>query len=218
LVVHFGASEVFAIAGIPVTSTVIYTWIIIAVLFAVIVLATRLTAPNRIQNALELAIEALVFFIQDTIPGRARTFLPVVGTLAVFILSANLSSLFPGMKAPTSDLSTTVALSLIVLGSVHYFGVTTKGLRGHLRRYFLPHWLFLPLNIIEELSRPLSLSLRLFGNILGEEVLIVILLSIVPLIIPVPVMALTILTGTIQAFIFTLLALTYIADATEEHH
>ncbi len=217
---HIGAELVPALARFHVTTTVIYTWIIIGFLAVVLgLLSRRLTnEPGQAQNALELIVEALIGFIEDALPNRARLFIPVVGTLATFILCSNLAGLVPGMKAPTSDLSTTVALALVVFGSVHYYGIRTRGIGRHLKKYLEPFPLFLPINIIEELSRPLSLSLRLFGNILGEEVLVVILLSIAPLLIPVPVMALSILTGSIQAFIFTLLALTYIAEATEGHH
>jgi len=216
---HIGATVVFSVAGIPVTTTVVYTWIIIAFLSLLTIVFTRnlTAAPDKAQNALELIVEALVGFVEDSMPGRGRAFVPLIGTMGIFILVANLAGLVPGMKAPTSDLSTTIALALIVFVSVHSFGIRRKGIVKYLKHYIEPFPLLLPINIIEELSRPISLSLRLFGNILGEEILILILLMVAPLIVPIPVMALSILTGSIQAFIFTLLALSYITEATEGH-
>ena len=151
------------------------------------------------------------------IPEQPRLFLPVVGTLAVFIAACNLGGLIPGLKAPTADINTPLALALVVFFVVHYYAIWVKGLLGHLRHYVEPIFIMLPIEIAGEFARTLSLTFRLFGNIMGEEIVIGVLYLIVPLLVPVPMMLFSIFTAVIQAYVFTLLTVVYLAGAVEAH-
>ncbi len=210
---------VFNIGPLQVTNTVINTWIIMAavsVLF--IVLGRRLQVrPKRFQNALEWLVEMLDGMIGEMIPGQSRLFLPVVGTLAVFIAAANLAGLIPGLRSPTTDLNTPLALAIVVFFSVHYYVIRQLGIVGHLRHYVEPIFIMLPIEIASELARTLSLTFRLFGNILGEEIVIAVFFLILPFLIPVPMMLFSIFTSVLQAYVFTTLTVVYIAGAVEAH-
>jgi F-type H+-transporting ATPase subunit a len=201
------------------TSTVVHTWIIMAAVSVVfIVLGKRLQVrPNRFQNALEWFVEVIENLIRDNIPRQPRLFLPIVGTLAVFIATANLAGLIPGLRSPTTDLSTPLALAIVVFFSVHYYGIRQTGLIGHLRHYVEPIFIMLPIEVAGEFARTLSLTFRLFGNILGEEIVIAVLLLIMPVLIPVPMMLFSIFTSVIQAYVFTLLTVIYISGAVQAH-
>ena len=147
----------------------------------------------------------------------SRIFLPIVGTLAIFIGATNLGGLIPGLRSPTADINTPLALAIVVFFSVHYYGIRQKGLVGHLRHYVEPIFILLPIEIASELARTLSLTFRLFGNILGEEIVIAVLFLILPYFIPVPMMLFSIFTGVLQAYIFTLLTCVYIGGAVKAH-
>jgi F-type H+-transporting ATPase subunit a len=204
---------------VEITKTVIDTWIIMVIVsVGFFVLGRRLRVrPTRFQNALEWLVEAIDGLIRDMILEQPRLFLPVVGTLAVFIAGCNLGGLIPGLKAPTSDINTPLALALVVFFAVHYYAVRVKGVLGHLRHYVEPIFIMLPIEIAGEFARTLSLTFRLFGNIMGEEIVIGVLYLIVPLLIPVPMMLFSIFTAVIQAYVFTLLTVVYLAGAVEAH-
>jgi F-type H+-transporting ATPase subunit a len=210
---------VFAVGPLQVTSTIIYTWIIMAIVSALfIVLGRRLQVrPTRFQNALEWGVEALDDLIKGLIPHQARIFLPIVGTLAIFIGAANLGGLIPGIRSPTTDLNTPLALAIVVFFSVHYYGIRAKGLIGHLKHYVEPIFIMLPIEIASELARTMSLTFRLFGNILGEEIVIAVLFLILPVLIPVPMMLFSIFTSLIQAYVFTMLTVVYLSGAVQAH-
>jgi F-type H+-transporting ATPase subunit a len=212
-------SVVFSLGPLQVTTTIIHTWIIMAIVSAVfIVLGKQLQVrPSRFQNALEWLVEAIDNLIGDMIPDDPRIFLPVVGTLAVFIAAANLGGLIPGLRSPTTDLNTPLALAIVVFFSVHYYGIRQKGIIGHLRHYVEPIFILLPIEIASELARTLSLTFRLFGNILGEEIVVAVLFLILPVLIPVPMMLFSIFTSLIQAYVFTLLTVVYISGAVQAH-
>jgi F-type H+-transporting ATPase subunit a len=142
-------------------------------------------------------------------------FLPLLGTLFIFLVSANLSGLLPGAEAPTSKLETPAALALIVFFSVHYFGIRARGLRGYLASFAKPKLIMLPLNILSELTRTFSLMLRLFGNIMSGEFIIALIVALAGLFVPIPLMALEILIGIVQAYIFTVLAAVFIGAAAD---
>ena len=144
-------------------------------------------------------------------------FLPIVGTFAVFIAAINLAGLIPGLRSPSTDLNTPLALAIIVFFSVHYYGIRQKGILGHLKHYVEPIFIMLPIEIAGEFARTLSLTFRLFGNILGEEIIVAVLFLILPLLIPVPMMLFSIFTGVIQAYVFTLLSVVYISSAVQAH-
>jgi F-type H+-transporting ATPase subunit a len=210
---------VFNLGPLQVTSTVVHTWIIMVIVSIVfIILGKNLQVrPTRFQNALEWIVETIDHLIRDMIPEQPRLFLPIVGTLTVFITSANLGGLIPGLRSPTTDLNTPLALAIVVFFSVHYYGIRRKGLLGHLKHYVEPIFILLPIEVASELARTMSLTFRLFGNILGEEIVIAVLFLILPVLIPVPMMLFSIFTSVIQAYVFTLLTIVYISGAVEAH-
>ena len=196
---------VFTLFNIPVRDTVTTTWIMIAMIILISIVI------NRRQPAV---LETLVDFLYDTVSdimGRpAEPFLPFLGSLAIFIAAANVIDIIPLLNAPTRDINTPLALAVIVFFSVHYFGVRSRGLLGYLKGLASPIFL-LPLEIIGQLSRTLSLTLRLFGNIFSAVLIVAIIFSLAPLILPLPLIGLSLFTGLLQAYIFTALAAVYIA-------
>ena len=212
--------QVFAIGPVRVTSTVINTWIMIVVLgIASYFLGKSFTIrPSMVQNAIEWLEEAIQGLIAENIGSeKSQVFFPVVATLAIFIAASNLLGLFPGLNSPTPDINTPIAMALIVFVSVPYFGIKTRGLWAYLKHYVEPIFLMLPIEIASEIARTFSLTFRLFGNILGEEIIIAILFLISPFIVPVPMMLFSIFTGLLQAYIFTLLSCVYIGGAVKAH-
>lgn len=208
-------SVAFVIGPVQITSTVTTTWFIVAFLGVLSYLMGRSleVRPGISQNILEWVVESIDGLLQKMIGRDSRLLLPFVGTLAIFITVANLTGLIPGLKAPTTDLNTPLALALIVFGSVHYYGIRHRGLLGHLKHYVEPIFLMLPIEIAGEIARTISLTFRLFGNILGEEIVVSVLFLVLPLLVPVPMMIFGIFTGFIQAYIFTILTITYLAGA-----
>ncbi|RLC60351.1 MAG: ATP synthase F0 subunit A, partial [Chloroflexota bacterium] len=203
-----------------VTSTVINTWAMMLLLGVGAYLIGRnlKLRPGLVQNMLEWIIEAIERLIREMVGVEDTSiFLPLVGTLAFFIGTANLIGLLPGLKSPTPDINTPLAMALVVLFSVPYFGIRTRGLWGYLKHYVEPIFLMLPIEIASEIARTFSLTFRLFGNILGEEIIISILFIVMPLFVPVPVMLFSIFTGLLQAYIFTLLTCVYIGGAVKAH-
>jgi F-type H+-transporting ATPase subunit a len=202
----------FHIGSVPITSTVATTWGLMAVLAAGCWAATRglRVMPGRWQAL----IETFVLGIEDQIAailGRdASPFLPVLGTLFVFLVAANLSGIVPGVRAPTASIETPAALAAIVFFSVHFFGVRIQGVVPYLRGYLRPNPALLPLNVLSEITRSFSLAMRLFGNIMSDEMVIAIILALAGLLVPVPFMAFAIVVGLVQAYIFSVLAAVYI--------
>jgi F-type H+-transporting ATPase subunit a len=180
-------------------------------------LATRrlVPVPGRLQTALEGLVGAMESAIEAMAPGRGRMLLPMIGTLWIAILAANLAGLVPGLDSPTADFSVTAALALLVMASVHWFGIRISGVKGHLRHYLQPSPLLLPFHIISELTRTLALAVRLFGNMMSLELVALILLLLAGFLVPVPVLLLHVVEALIQAYIFGMLALAYIAGGIE---
>ncbi len=213
-------SVVFSIGPLEVTTTVINTWIMIAVLGigAFFLGRSFKIRPGMFQNAIEFLVEAIRGIISKNIEsGDPSLFFPIVATFAIFIGAANLLGLIPGLKSPTPDINTPLAMALIVFVSVPYFGIQTRGLWGYLKHYVQPIFLMLPIEVASEIARTFSLTFRLFGNIMGEEIIIAILFLISPFILPVPMMLFSIFTGILQAYIFTLLSCVYIGGAVKAH-
>jgi len=208
---------VFAIGPLEVTSTVVTTWLIVAFLGVASYLIGRSlkVRPGAFQNILEWVVESIDGLLQSMIGEGSRFLLPFVGTLAIFIAVANLTGLLPGLKAPTTDINTPLALALIVFVSVHYYGIRRQGLLGHLKHYVQPIFLMLPIEIAGEIARTISLTFRLFGNMMGEEIVVSVLFLVLPLLVPVPMMIFGIFTGFLQAYIFTILTITYLAGAVK---
>jgi F-type H+-transporting ATPase subunit a len=195
---------VFTVAGIPVRDTVISTWFIM-ILIVVSVYALK----RRFPETLEMLVEFVLDTVSAVMAQPATPYLPLLGTLAVFIAVANNIGIVPVLHAPTRSINTTFALALIVLFSVHYYGLRQRGLVNYLRGLASPVFL-LPLELIGQISRTLSLSLRLFGNVLSSELIVAVIFSLLPLIVPLPLIAFGMLTGVLQAYIFTVLAAVYI--------
>jgi F-type H+-transporting ATPase subunit a len=210
----------FTVGPVQVTSTVVNTWVMIALLGIASFFGGRSLKirPVMLQNALEWLIEAIQGIIKGNIEtDNTNLFFPIVATFAIFIGTANLLGLIPGLSSPTPDINTPLAMALIVFVSVPFFGIKTRGLWKYLKHYVQPIFLMLPIEIASEIARTFSLSFRLFGNIMGEEIIIAILFLISPFILPVPMMLFSIFTGILQAYIFTLLSCVYIGGAVKAH-
>jgi F-type H+-transporting ATPase subunit a len=172
---------------------------------------------SRWQNLLEVLVSGICDQIREATHQNPQRYLPFVGTLFLFIASANLLNVVPGYMAPTGSLSTTTALALCVFIAVPLFGIGSQGPAAYLRHYVKPSWLMLPFNVIGEISRTLALAVRLYGNIMSGTVIVAILLTLAPYFLPVVLQLLGLLTGMIQAYIFAVLATVYIASATSAH-
>jgi F-type H+-transporting ATPase subunit a len=208
---------VFSLFGIPLDATLCLTWLVMAILVAGSVLVGRSMSGELLPGRYELFLEALVTTISAQIEDVTRrpdaAFLPYVGTLFLFIATANLIGIIPGLHPPTLSLSTTVALALSVFLAVPLYGIAQRGLLGYLRQYLEPTFVMLPLNVLGEFSRTLALAVRLYGNVMGGAVVTGILLSIAPFIFPMIMQLFELLIGFIQAYIFGVLAMVYIASA-----
>ncbi|MDU1668378.1 MAG: F0F1 ATP synthase subunit A, partial [Bradyrhizobium sp.] len=205
----------FHIGPVAITRPVVTTWVIMAALALVCRFVTRRLAilPDGRQALLEGIVTSVAGQIEDVIRKDTRPFLPLLGTLIIFLVVANLSGVLPGVEAPTSKIETPAALALIVFFSVHYFGVRERGLRGYLASFAEPKLIMLPLNILSEITRTFSLMVRLFGNIMSGEFIIGLVVALAGLFVPIPLMALEILVGLVQAYIFTVLATVFIGAA-----
>jgi F-type H+-transporting ATPase subunit a len=173
-------------------------------------------SPNRGQAVLELIVAAIEGQIRDTMGVAPRPYLPLIGTLFLFILAANWSSLIPGIEPPTGRIETDAALALIVFFAVIFFGIRARGLAGYMKTFAEPSFLMIPLNIVESFTRTFSLIVRLFGNVMSGAFIIGIILSLAGLIVPIPFMGIEMLIGAIQAYIFTVLAMVFIGSAIND--
>lgn len=211
------SAVLFHLGPLGITRPVVTTWAIMLVLTVTARLLTRSLAmsPSRSQAVVELVVTGIADQIEDVIRKDARPFLPLLGTLFIFLVSANLFGLLPGLQAPTSRLETPAALALIVFVAVHGFGIRAQGLFGYLASFAQPKLIMLPLNIVSEITRTFSLMMRLFGNVMSGEFLIALVLALAGLFVPVPLMALEILVGLVQAYIFTVLATVFIGAAVD---
>lgn len=210
----------FGLGPLHIGPTVLTTWLLMAVLTGVAWLGTRrlsLEAPSRLQTALEGAVLALQAAIEGAAPGHAARLLPFIGTLWLFIVAANLAGLVPGLRSPTGDLSLTVALALLVFLAVHWFGIRIDGLKGYLRHYLDPNPILLPFHLLGEVTRTLALAVRLFGNMMSLEMAALLVLLVAGFLAPVPLLMLHIVEALVQAYIFGMLALVYVAGALQSH-
>jgi F-type H+-transporting ATPase subunit a len=207
----------FRLGPVPITRPVVTTWAIMALLAIASWLVTRRLKlrPDRRQAVLEIVVTGIAEQIKEVTGRDARPLLPLLGTLFIFLVTANLSGVLPGVEAPTSKLETPAALALIVFFSVHYFGVRAQGAPGYLASFAKPKLIMLPLNIISEVTRTFSLMVRLFGNVMSGEFVIALVVALAGLFVPIPLMVLEILVGIVQAYIFTVLATVFIGAAVE---
>lgn len=199
-------------------ATIVFTWGLMFFLSVGAKLITRNLATehkrSRWQNLLEILVTAIEKQIGEVGLGQPRRYLGFIGTLFLFIAAASICIVIPGFKPPTASLSTTVALALSVFVAVPFYGIAGQGVGSYLKSYMKPTFIMLPFNIISEITRTLALAVRLFGNMMSGEMIIGILLSITPFIFPIVMTLLGLLTGMVQAYIFSILATVYIAAAT----
>lgn len=202
----------FHIGIVPISRTVLTTWGLMAALTIASWIATRNLRLDA--SGWQTVVESVVVGIEEQIASLlsrdAAPFLPLLGTLFIFLVAANLCGLLPGVRAPTASVETPAALAAIVFLSVHFYGVRVQGLGGYLKSFLKPNPIMLPLNILSELTRTVSLAMRLFGNIMSGDMLGGIVLALAGLIVPIPFMALGILVGLVQAYIFSVLAAVFI--------
>lgn len=203
----------FSLGAVVVTRTVVTTWVLIALFALAAWLSTRRLRldPGPWQAAVEGAVGTIDDAIAALLPGRAGALLPFVGTLWLFIGAANLCGIVPGVFAPTGDLSTTAALAVLVFFSTHWFGIRAEGVGEYLSHYLKPNPVMLPFHIVSEISRTVALAVRLFGNMMSLETAALLVLLVAGLFAPVPVLMLHVVEAVVQAYIFGMLALVYIA-------
>ena len=205
---------------VKLNGTIVFTWGLMAVLAVGSKLITRNmgTGLKRTpwQNLLEMVVTGIEQQIEEVGLPHPEKYLGFLGTLFLFVALAALCTVIPGYDPPTASLSTTAALALCVFGAVPMFGIKEQGLGGYLKSYLQPTVIMLPFNIISELSRTLALAVRLFGNMMSGAMIIAILLTITPFLFPIIMTALGLLTGMVQAYIFSILAAVYIAAATRK--
>jgi len=200
-----------------------YAWLVLAILvvLSLVVRAHITRVPGKLQNFMEVCIGGIESMIVDNMGERGRAFFPLIATLAFFILTSNLLGLIPGFFPPTANLNTTVACAVIVFLSTHVVGIRNHGIK-YVKHFLGPVWwlapIMLPVEIIGHLSRPLSLSFRLFGNMNGHELILLIFFGLVPFLVPLPMMLMGVLVAFLQTFVFMLLATIYIQGSLEEAH
>ena len=218
---------IFRVGPVEITRIIILTWAVMGAIVAAAA-ALRFTLrkndPARPQQIVEAMLSWLGEEIEGIIGRDPAPFVPLVASLFIFILASNLSSLFMPVagliKPPTADLNTTVALASVVFVAVPFYGIVMTGAASYLKTYVRPVWIMLPFNVISDLSRTIALAIRLFGNVFSGEILIGVILALVPFFLPLPLMFLSLITGTIQAYIFAILTIVYIGGAvrTVERH
>lgn len=204
---------------VRITATLVYTWITLAVLLVIAVLVRmgihKKGELSKIQNVSEALLIVINKQIKEISQQDSSRYLPFVGTMFIFIFAANILSIIPGFISPTGSLNTTIALALCVFFAIPAYGIASRGVREYLKEYAKPSVLMLPFNIIGEFSRIISLAVRLYGNVMSSSIIVAILLGVIPLFFPAVIQLLGLLTGTIQAYIFSILAIVYIAAATK---
>ena len=202
---------------------VTYAWATMAILIMAGFLTSRRLKkhPEGLQNFMEVVLEQIERLIGETMGPKGRTYFPMIATLSLFILISNLIALIPGFMPPTANLNTNAALALSVFAMTHVIGFKEHGI-AYIKQFTGPIWwlvpLMLPIEIIGHLARPVSLTLRLFGNMYGHEIVLMIFLSLAPAFVPIPMMFMGILVAFIQAYVFTLLSMIYFSGALEEAH
>lgn len=202
---------------------ILYTWLIILCLLVLSLLATKSikTIPSGLQNFMEAVIGGIENMIVDTMGEEGRPFFPLIATLAIFVLVSNLSGLIPGFFPPTANINTTAACAVVVFLATHVVGIRQHGL-GYIKHFLGPIIWLAPviffIEVIGHLSRPISLTLRLFGNMNGHELVLMIFFGLAPFLVPLPMLLMGVLVSFIQAFVFMLLAMIYIQGSLEHAH
>lgn len=208
---------ILSLGDFHLTVTVVTTWGIMVVLGLLSWLATRrgASSPGTWQSAAEGVVATLEDAIAQAAPQHARELLPFIGSVWIFLGLANLVGLIPGLHSPTRDLSATSALAILVFFSVHAFGIRSQGLRNYLRHYLSPSPILLPFHLISEVTRTIALAIRLFGNMMSLEMAALLVLMVAGFLAPVPLLMLHVIEALVQAYIFGMLALIYVAGGMQ---
>jgi F-type H+-transporting ATPase subunit a len=206
----------FHLGPIPIAEAVVTTWGIMAVMTGVswLVMRHAQVEAGPLQSMLEVVVETIANQVREITGSLHPAFLPLLSTLFLFLVVANLSAILPGVKTPTAHIETPAALAVLVFLSTHFFGIKSRGLTAYLRHYTQPSILLMPLNVLSEVTRTFSLMIRLFGNMMSHELVLTIIVMLAGLLLPIPFLLLGVLIGIIQAYIFTVLAAVYIGAAT----
>lgn len=215
------AQSLFRLGPVSITTSVVITWGLMLVLVIALRLLTRGLQnehPRAYQIILEGAITAAKDTIQAILPEQVDLVFPFIMTLWTFILMANLIGVIPGLSSPTSDLSVTAGLAILVFLSVHWFGIKAEGYKNYFKHYLQPNFFMLPFHLLSELSRTLALAVRLFGNVMSLQITAFFILLIAGFLVPIPILALHIIEAVLQAYIFGMLALIYIASGIQAKH
>ena len=207
--------------GLALNATIVFTWVVMAILVLGSWAVTARLSEGETVSRWQVMLEVIVTAIRDQIaevgaddPGR---YMPFIGTLFLFIATANVLAVVPGYQPPTGSLSTTAALAICVLVAVPLFSIGERGFGAYMRTYLQPTPLMLPFNLVSEISRTIALAVRLYGNVMSGTVIVGILISVAPFFFPVVMQVLGLLTGLIQAYIFAILAMVYIGSASRSH-
>lgn len=205
----------FRLLGVDVTATVVATWAMVVVLSVLAIVGGRRLKerPSQWQAVAEWGIGGLSGLIEEMTGDNGRRYLPLVTTIGLFVLTANLMAVIPAVEAPTASINTPIALAVVVFFSVHYFGMRQLGVAGYLKTFAQPSVLLLPMNLLSHLTRTFSLAIRLFGNMLSHQIIVAVLLVVLPLVVPAVLEVFGLFIGVLQAYIFTILTVVYIAGA-----
>ena len=215
---EIGAHKIFELAGLQFhIDTLIMTWITMAIVAVVVIGCTRKLSiiPGGMHNFVEMLVEPIIAQVDSTVGKKGQRIIPIVVTVFLFVLFSDLLGLFPTMASPTADINTTFGLAILVITLVHVYGVADKGPKYFLH-FFQPNPAFVLLHIMDNLSRPLTMAFRLFGNIISHEILMIVLLALVPFFVPSAILFLGLFIGIIQAAIFTILSITYMSEGLRD--
>jgi F-type H+-transporting ATPase subunit a len=208
---------IFELGPVTISNTVVTTWVIMAViwLFAWLVSRRLRTDPGPLQTAVEGIVSTIEEAVAAVAPRHTQQIMPFIGTLWIFLVIANLTGLIPGANSPTRDLSATAGLAFLVFLSTHWFGIRIQGLKQYLRHYLAPIPILLPFHLITEITRSVALAVRLFGNMMSLEMAALLILLVAGFLAPVPILMLHIVEALVQAYIFGMLALIYVAGGIQ---
>jgi len=207
----------FQLGPVQFTNTVVTTWVIMAVIGLTGWLVTRRLQmePGPVQTVAEGIVSTIEEAIRGAAPDHVSQLLPFIGSLWIFLVIANLSGLIPGVHSPTRDLSATASLAILVFLAAHWFGIRLQGMKSYLRHYLTPSPVLLPFHIISEITRTIALAVRLFGNIMSLEMAALLILLVAGFLAPIPILMLHIIEALVQAYIFGMLALIYVAGGIQ---
>jgi len=210
-------NTVFAIGPLAITTTVITTWFILFALglFCWLVTQRLSDSPGPVQTAIEALVTIIENAVADVAPQQVKQLTPFIGSLWIFLVINNLSGLIPGVHSPTRDLSATSALAIVVFLSVHWYGIRIQGIKNYLTHYLRPSPILLPFHIVSEITRTVALAVRLFGNMMSLEMAALLVLLVAGFLAPVPILMLHIIEALVQAYIFGMLALVYVAGGIQ---